>query len=367
MNDKIKQFIVFGVSSVIALALCLGVLVVTVNNLTLEENEAESITITNKTELGSSKKALAEYINTLVSESDNRFIKTKTYTDISVNDLKTLNSVNQAQDDALFNFAKDKILPSIDGFYAEDYQGSFEKNDSKKLFFAINDALLSDADFSIGQVNENGEQVLDDEDNPVDNEFYYLTYTIDVDSKAFNEKSSGMFSLENDLSAKKQFIDAVKDNCKINHFDSSLNGITIKAKVNRENDKIYYINLIRNYVVTLDAEFINDAEIFGQKEFSFNYTVTDTYEYSYAGISFVEDEVAVEPNEEYMLNVNAIIDDDSEYTVEFSSSDEELATIDEMGYVKLLKSSDVPVIITVKLSYLGEVFTDTCTVNASEE
>ena len=58
---------------------------------------------------------------------------------------------------------------------------------------------------------------------------------------------------------------------------------------------------------------------------------------------------------------------DSEYSVEFSSSDEDVAFVDEMGYVKGLKNCDVPTIITVKLNYLGETFTDTCVVNVSEE
>ncbi len=367
MNGKIKQFVAFGACSVVALVLCLGVLVVTVNNLDGETTVSENKEIINKTELASSKEVLAEYINKLVSEADNRFIKTKSYTDVSVNDLKTFNSVNQTQDVALFNFAKDKMLPVIDGFYGEDFNGLFEKNDSKKLFFAINEGLLKDADFSIGQVNENGEQALDDEGKLVDNEFYYLTYTIDVEGEAFNEKYSEMFSVKNDLSAKEQFIDAIKDDCKINAFEATLESIVVKAKVNRQDDHIQYINVIREYAVALDTEFINDAELFGEKEISFVYTVTDTYEYSYAGISFVEDEVTIGQGEEYMLNVNAVIDDDSEYTVEFSSSDEDIASVDEMGYVKGLKNCDVPVTITVKLNYLGETFTDTCIVNVSEE
>lgn len=367
MNGKFKQFIAFGVASVVALGVCLGVLVVTVNNLGDETTTTESKAIINKTELTSSKRELAQYINTLISETDGRFVKTKTYTDVSVNDLTVLNSENQAQDEALLNFAKDKILTSVDGFYDADFQGVFEKDDSKKPSFIVDEMILKDAGFSIGQVNENGESQYDDEGNLIDNEYYFLTYNLDVKSESFNKKYSEMLSLKNDLSAKKQFIDAVKDNCKINKLDAKLESLLIEAKVNRENDHIQYIDIIRQYTVALDTEFINDAELFGEKEISFVYAVTDTYEYSYAGISFVENEVAVELGEEYILNVNAVIDDDSEYSVEFSSSDEDIATIDEMGYVKGLKNSENPVIITVKLSYLGEAFTDTCIVNVSEE
>lgn len=365
MSSKIKQFVAFGVASFVALVLCIVVLVVTVNNLGNETNVTENKTIINKTELDSSKETLVEYINKLVLKTDNRFVKTKTYTDVSVSDLKVFNSENQGQDEALFNFAKDKILSSVDGFYEADFEGSFEKDNSKKLTLVINPNTLKDASFSIGQVNENGESIFDDAGNAVDNEYYYLNYVVDIADKTHNKKLCEMFSVKDDISAKEQFIDGVKDSCKINNFEAKPESFVIKAKVNRENDEIQYINVIRKYVVTLDAEFKNDAEIFGERELSFIYEVTDTYEYSYAGISFAEDEVTIEHNEEYMLNVNAVIDNDSEYKVEFSSSVEDIASVDEMGYIKGLKNCDVPTIITVKLNYLGETFTDTCVVYVS--
>ena len=366
MNNKIKQFIAFGVCSVVALALCMAVLVVTVNNSDGETSSAENKTIINNTELNSTNETLVKYINELVSKTDDRFVKTKSYTDVSVNELKVLNaSENQEKDEALLNFAKDKMLSAIDSFYAEDFLGSFEKDNSKKLELVINENAVKNADFSIGQVNENGESILDDEGNLVDEEYYFLTYDVDIENKSFNKKLFEMFSVKEDASAKEKFVDAVKSDIKVDSLEAKPDSFIIKAKVNRTNDEIEYINVIRNYAVILDAEFINDAKLFGEKEISFIYTVTDTYEYSYAGISFVEDEVTIEHDEEYMLNVVAVIDDDSEYTVEFSSSDDERASVDEMGYVKGLKNCDAPVTITVKLNYLGETFTDTCTVYVS--
>lgn len=368
MNEKVKQFIVFGVCSVVALALCLGVLVITVNNLDAGVNVTENKTIINKTELDSSKKALTQYFNNLISKTEDRFVKTKTYTDVSVDGLKVLNSAeNQPKDDALFNFAKDRMLSEIDSFYAADLVGSFEKEDSKKLNLILNKNSLKNAAFSIGQADENGESVLDDEGNVVDNDFYYLTYEVDVENKGFDEMLSEMLSVESDVSAKEQFIEALKDNCKIDSFKAKPESFVINAKVNRSNDEIQYISVTRQYAVTFNAEFINEAKLFGEKEISLIYIVTDTYEYSYAGISFVEDDVNIKPDEEYMLNVNAVIDDDSDYTVAFAASDESIATIDEMGYVKALKVSKEAVEITVQLSYLGETFTDTCIVNVSEE
>lgn len=368
MNNKIKQFIAFGVCSVVALALCLVVLVLTVNNLDTDTSTVVNKTIINKTELDSSKEALVAYINKLAVDTSHRFVKTKTYTDVSVSDVKVLNSSEQqGNDEVLLNFAIERMHSAIDGYYAEDAEGSFKKDNSKKIALSLNAKLLKNAEFTIGQVNENGESLFDDEGNLVDNEYYYLTYNVAVDNKTYNKKISEMFSVADDTSAKDKFIDAVKTNCKIENFDAKPDSFTIKAKVNRTNDEIEYINVIRRYLITFDSTFINDAKFFGEKEISFIYSVSDTYEYSYAGISFGEEEISIDSDDEQMLNVVAVIDDDSEYTVEFSSSDENIVSVDEMGYVKGLKNSDVPVTITVKLNYLGETFTDTCVVNVSEE
>ena len=368
MNNKFKLFVAFGVSSVIALALCLAVLIVTVNNLDSNIISEENKTIINKTELDSSKETLVKYINKLILSTDDRFVKTKIYTGVSVNDIKVLNSSDkQSKDEALLNFAKDRFISVIDSYYAEDFAGSFEKNDSKKLHLVLSENELQRADYSIGQVNENGESVFDNEGNLVDEQYYYLSYIVDVKNKLFNKETSGIFSIEEDISAKKQFVEAVKESYIIETFDAKPTDFIIKAKVNRENDKIECIDVIRNYAITVKGEFLNDVEFLGEKEISFIYAVTDTYEYSYAGISLVEDEIKIDFDEEYMLNVKAVIDNDSEYTVEFSSSDESVVTVDEMGYIKVLKNSEAPVTITVKLNYLGETFIDTCIVNVSGE
>lgn len=368
MNNKIKQFIAFGVCSVVALVLCMTVLVVTVNNLSGDTDATENNTIINKTELDSFNETLIKYINKLISETEGRFVKTKTYTDVSVNNIEVLNSAeNKEKDAALLNFAKDRILPVIDSYYADDFAGSFEKDDSKKLSIVLNKNALKNASFSVGQADENGESVLDDAGNVIDNDFYFLTYNIDIKNKSFDKKFAEMLSVKDDISAKEKFVDAVNGDISISDFQAEPDSFIIKAKINRTNDEIQYINVIRSYEVKLDAAFINDAELFGEKELYFVYTVTDTYEYSYAGISFIEDAITLEHDEEYMLNVNAVIDDDSEYNVKFSSSDENIAIVDEMGYVKALKNSDNPVTITVELKYLGETFTDTCLVNVSDE
>ena len=60
-------------------------------------------------------------------------------------------------------------------------------------------------------------------------------------------------------------------------------------------------------------------------------------------------------------------DPDRIFTVEFISSDESIATVDEIGMVEAVKVSDEPVTVTVKLHYRGKVYEDTCLVHVIEE
>ncbi len=368
MKSKIKQFIGFGICSVVALAVCLAVLVVTVNNLDKEQATSQPPMIESLTKLDNSKETLKHYFNTVISNTEDRFVKTKTYTNISISELVVSGgSSNKEQDIALFDFVVKQIQPMLDSYYTEDFEGTFAKDDSYKPNLRFNDGVMAKAAYSVGQVDENGESVLDDEGNVVDAEYYYLTFVIDGKTISDNEELSIMFSSENDINAKNLFIEASEDSISINKFNSEPVDFTVEAKINRETDKLEYIDVIRNYKITLDVSFINKTDFLGSKELTFVYSVRDTYEYFYAGVSFGEDEITIGMNEEYMLDVNAVIDDDSEYKVEFSSSDGKIVSVDEMGYVKGVKNSDTPVIITVKLNYLDKIFTDTCAVNVNRE
>ena len=153
----------------------------------------------------------------------------------------------------------------------------------------------------------------------------------------------------------------------INGCDISVKELKIFAKVNRLTDEILHINFEKIYSISADVAFVNELEVFGSKKIDFDYKVCERYEYRYAGISFAQTAVTVAPGDETALTVAAVIENDSVYTVTFDSSDESIATIDEMGYVKGIKASDTPVTITVTLEYLGEAFTDECTVIVTDD
>jgi uncharacterized protein YjdB len=215
--------------------------------------------------------------------------------------------------------------------------------------------------FSQGQLDENGALLLDDEGNLVDADYYFLTFS--VDGKTVNDaKSKTAFYADEGLDVEGQVKASLSTDCNITFKKSEPSEYVIKAKINRFTDEIVNIEVRRNFNINADLEFLNNMSVFGKKNVDFKFSITEIYDYKYAGVSFASDNFQAEAGDEISLTVNAVIEDESEYQVKFISSDESVATVDEMGYVQILKEE--PVVITVELRYLGEIFTDKCYINA---
>ena len=87
-SSKKTQFLLFGLCSLIAMAVCSAVLVATVRSV---ENNSSNVSAEyetqSKTELTDDAETLLGYISNLTKNtSGNKFIKANTYTDVSVDD-----------------------------------------------------------------------------------------------------------------------------------------------------------------------------------------------------------------------------------------------------------------------------------------
>ena len=343
-SSKNIQFALFGLCSLVALAVCMAVLVVTVRTV---ENSNSSVTeyeTQSKTQLTDDVDVLLNYLNTLTSATvGDRFIKADTYTDIGVDDSSFIANSDQAK--SLLVYAKNKMLGTVDGYYAEDKKGVFGTADNSLPVINLSADDIVEHSFSVGETEEDGD-------------YYFITFTVDPASQQATE----LFGMNEDKAVADKFAADITSVCKINSVTAQPEELAITAKVNRITDELVYLYFAKNYTVEADVAFKGELEVFGSDKIGFKYTAEKKYEYAYAGIRFDGTTITVEPGSETALTVNAVIENDSEYTVTFVSSDESIATVDEMGYVKGISASEEPAIITVKLEYLGQTFTDECTV-----
>ncbi len=370
-SSKKTQFLLFGLCSLIAMAVCAAILVATVRSI---ENDNSNISAEyetqSKTELTDDTQTLLGYISELTkTTSGNKFIKANIYTEVAVDDstvtVTDTDGNENSADKALLLYVKNKIMPQIDLYYPEDVTGVFGTVNPDLPVISLSADNVAESRFSVGEADENGNPVYNsDSGELVDGDYYFLTFSL---NKNANEDISSLFSLEEKESVTKRFLEDTKSVLTADSVEISDPELTVKAKVNRLTDEAVWIQLEKVYTVSADVTFTGELEIFGTKRISFDYKVTEKNEYSYAGIRFAESSVTVAPGDEVMLSVNAVIENDSDYTVTFTSSDDSIVTVDEMGYVKGIEASCTPVTITVTLEYLGEKFTDECTVTVNDD
>lgn len=369
--SKKKQFLLFALCSLIAMAVCFGVLFATVNSL---ENNSVSVSEENeksKTPLTGESAEISAYLKTITENTlQNKFVKVNKYTDLSIDDASVEvageNGTISENDKQIFIYAKNKIISVIDRFYGDDYVGVFGSYNEDMLLLDLPVESFSALSFSVGQADDEGNPVYDSESGELlDKNSYFITITVDTEKAELTPEINEIFS----LGIKDEIIKKLDDSlsfCSVDYSEINIDELEICVKVDRLTDEIQSITLNKAYNITADLEFSDDYAVLGRKKVTFRYEVKTQLDYFYAGIRFSEGAVAVSPDGEMSLTVNAVIEDDSDYTVTFISSDEAIATVDEMGYVKGIKASEEPVTITVKLNYLGGEFSDTCLVYVKE-
>ena len=362
-QSKKKQFIIFGACSILALVLCLVTLVITVKSIEKDGSaqqlvyEAES-----KTLLTGEKEELISYISELSKQTqNNKFVKVNSYTDISIDDSEIIvNGESGSKDAKLFAFLKNQLIGSVDALYREDSTGVFGTVYNGMPLKTVAFPEKTEHSFSQGMTDENGDPALDDEGNLIDSDYYFITFTVNGDELSSDEKQTFEMIASEEIEAEvKKFISSV---CSINSLESFAEDFSVSFKINRLTDEISALEIKRIYNISMDVDFVNELQSFGNKAIEFKYVVSHKYDYFYAGVTLSQKEITINGKDEAVLSVNAVIENDSEYEIEFISSDESIVTVDEMGYLKAVKESDEPVTVTVKLTYLGRVFTDECTV-----
>ena len=368
-QTKKKQFIIFGLCSIVALVLCMVTLVVTVKRIegdTYQDPSAENKV--SATILKNDFATLSDYAKKLTDLTQkNQFVKISSYTDVSVDDssVKVTDTHGAEVDNSLVIYAKNKIMSTVDSWYGDDFTGKFGDMLEVRPVVNLTDAENTASNYTTGLADENGAPVFDDEGVLIDEDFYFVTFKMNGAKASI--KSADTFRTKALPEVGEMLKKELSTVCKINKSTVTPADFGITLKVNRFTDKIDYLEVTRVYNVMADVSFIGDMSTFGEKSIEFTYKVTEHFDYYYAGISFTNQPLRLDVGEEAVLSVNAVMEDDSDYQVKFISTDESVIVVDEMGYVTALKESEEPVYVTVTLCYMGKIFTDKCPVYVNGE
>ena len=353
-----KQIGIFIAASVTALAVCMvAVLVVAFSLITEGTYEFPVEPVESLTACPTDKAGTVQFLNRLLDAThDNKKTYVNTSTDVSVDDSTVTVSGSDVQK-SLLMYLKGDIMSGIDSMFPENHDGAFEDGFTDFPSVTVPAAAFSQAQCTQGQLNEETGEVTND-----GKYFFTLTvpggeYPAKKGTPVFNT-----FKLSHEQDIVRNIKETFADICTVRSAQITPNDFNIEATSDRFNDQIENIRFIRSYHVQLDVDFAGKLAAFGSDTISFDFKVTDKYDFKWAGISFNDKSVVIGYGESLELPVNAVINNDSDYKVSFVSSDTVLVTVDELGYVTGNVLSETPVTVTVTLEYLGNTYTDECTV-----
>ncbi len=358
VESQKKRLVIFGLFSVIALVLCTGVVLgvalslVTEGVYEFDVPAAESLTAMPETDV-QTVDFLAKLID---SAKDGKRVYADVSTDIYVENISLDGSESER---SVLNYMQKTITANVDAMYAENHTGSFE--DGYKGYPTI--TLSPDEIIKAGC-----EQGIKDVDGEVTQTDFYF-FSLDCVAENYPpRRESGAYStfgLEEDdkiLSALRAEAEPMLTVAELRAVGTEFR---IEAQSERLTDRLNYLSFSRKYSVELVVDFAGDFETLGRKTVKFDYTVCEMFNYTWAGISFSEQSVSLEKGDTHQLSLNAVMNDDSDYTMRLESSNEAVATVDDLGYVCGVENSREPVVITAYLEYLGIEYTSECEVTVS--
>lgn len=135
----------------------------------------------------------------------------------------------------------------------------------------------------------------------------------------------------------------------------------IFVKINRHTGQLLEMKYIKDVDVTTKAEFVGDYAYEGEADVYLPVNEEVDFWFTWPGVSLSAKELSMNYKSTEALKATLTCDDPLLYDVTWSSSDENIATVDSDGYVNSNKT-DGKVIITASFDFQGRTYTDECEV-----
>ncbi len=193
------------------------------------------------------------------------------------------------------------------------------------------------------------------------NKKYRNEYTV-IPTIAVNEKTlSSNFNQRSPEEAKALCGDALNGLADIEKLDIAYEELKIVYRVQRLTDKITYLDYSKKMAVNANAVFLDKYASLGKVNTAFVIEENNSFSFTWPGLELSAHEMTVEPKGTNNLLATLTCTDPKIPTVNWSSSDENILTVDEEGYFKAGKTEG-EAIITASFEFNGQTYTDKCKV-----
>ncbi len=142
-------------------------------------------------------------------------------------------------------------------------------------------------------------------------------------------------------------------------FEAAAKELTVIFKVNRLTDELTFLRYKRVLDTDISLAFTGEYEALGSGNMKFAATREDTFNFTWPSLELNNDKMVIEPKGNDNLLATLTCSDPTACTVKWESSDENVVTVDEEGYMKASKTPG-EAIVTASFEFNGKTYTDSC-------
>lgn len=186
-------------------------------------------------------------------------------------------------------------------------------------------------------------------------------YSIAVKIADNSAAAGANFPLRREEDIRRLFTENARGYYRCDRLSLSRKNAEITAEVNRLTDKIQSLSFKIDTVVALSPEFTGAYGHLGVVPVSLTVSETLRLDFSWPGIALSARKLSMEPKSTEALKAALTCSDPAAAKVEWSVSDESVASVDGEGYVKSNKKTGIVTVIA-RFAFQGKTYTDTCEV-----
>lgn len=186
---------------------------------------------------------------------------------------------------------------------------------------------------------------------------YNVTAVLKCSDKVVNAN----FAPRTDSEIRSLFGDEFDKAADIGKIDITNDNIEVFFRINRYTGELLYLEFKKDMTVKADAVYKCNLSPLGKTDIEFKITEKAKNSFTWPALTLSDDTMIIEPKNSDKLTATLTCSDPLKSVVTWKSSDENVVTVDDEGYLKAGKEPGEAT-ITASFEFSGKTYSDTCSI-----
>ncbi len=187
-------------------------------------------------------------------------------------------------------------------------------------------------------------------------------YIVNMVLKNNDEVINANFAPRTDAEIRRLIGDGFGDTLDLGKIDIKNDNLEIYLRINRETGELLYYEIKKDMTVKADAVFKNNFVSLGKTDAEFKLTEKIKNSFTWPALTLSDDTMIIEPKNSDKLTATLTCSDPLKSVVTWKSSDENVVTVDDEGYLKAGKEPGEAT-ITASFEFSGKTYSDICSIS----